>query len=194
MKKIYLASASPRRSKILSDAGFEFSVCPADINENISSPGASMLVRELSLLKAAEAAKSLRGTGYVIGADTVVAIGDKVLGKPLNKRHARLMLKLLSGRSHSVLTGVCVLDLKTGAAIAKCEESEVYFKKLTNRDIREYVDTNEPMDKAGSYAIQEKGGAFVESFSGNFDNIIGFPMKTFNEILQEFENEKGETD
>ncbi len=194
MKKIYLASASPRRSKILSDAGFKFSVCPADINENISSPSASMLVRELSLLKAAEAAKSLRGRGLVIGADTVVAIGDKVLGKPLNKRHARLMLKLLSGRKHKVLTGVCVLDLKTGAAIAKCEESAVYFKKLTNREIREYVDTNEPMDKAGSYAIQEKGGAFVESVSGNFDNIIGFPMKTFNEILQEFENEKGETD
>ena len=110
MKKIVLASQSPRRKQLLSEAGYEFDIVVSDTDENISAPDGEMLVKELALLKACDVAKSIDYDAYVIGADTVVCINGRVLGKPKNKRHASLMLKLLSGRAHQVYTGVCVFD------------------------------------------------------------------------------------
>ena len=187
MKKIVLASQSPRRKQLLSEAGYEFDILVSDTDENISAPDGEMLVKELALLKACDVSKNVNYDAYVIGADTVVCINGRVLGKPKNKRHASLMLKLLSGRAHQVYTGVCVFDTKSGTAVSKCERSDVKFFNLTNKQIREYIETGEPMDKAGAYAIQGLGNKFVECYQGEFDNIIGLPMKTLESILNEFE-------
>lgn len=117
----------------------------------------------------------------------MVCIGNRVLGKPKTKRMAHLMLKLLSGKTHQVYTGVCVFDRKTAHMMCKYERSDVTFYNLTNKQIRSYVLSGEPMDKAGAYAIQEKGGAFVKEFCGNEDNIIGLPMNVLSDILKEME-------
>ena len=192
MKKIILASQSPRRKQLLSQAGYEFEVYQTDADENITAPNAQMLVKELALIKAAAAAKELEGDYYIIGADTVVCIGERILGKPKNKRQARLMLKLLSGKKHQVYTGVCVFETKSCTAISKCERSDVEFYPLKNKDIRDYVKSGEPMDKAGAYAIQENGRKFVKKTEGEFDNIVGLPLKTLKSILTEFEEDNQE--
>ncbi len=189
MKKIVLASQSPRRRQLLSQAGYEFDILVSDTDENISAPDGEMLVKELALIKACDVAKSINYDAYVIGADTVVCINGRVLGKPKNKRHASLMLKLLSGKTHQVYTGVCVFDAESGNAVSKCERSDVKFFKLTNNQIREYIKSGEPMDKAGAYAIQGLGNKFVESYCGEFDNIIGLPMKTLESVLDDFESD-----
>ena len=186
-KKLILASQSPRRKKILSDAGYEFDIVVSDADEDISISDAPLLVKELAMIKACETAKKVQGDCFIIGADTVVCINGRILGKPKNKRHARLMLKLLSGRTHQVYTGVCVADRKSGAAISRCEKSEVGFRKLKNIEIAEYVAGGEPMDKAGAYAIQGGAGKFVSYVKGNFDNIIGLPVNLLENILLEMQ-------
>ena len=189
MRKIVLASSSPRRKQLLCDAGYEFEVLKTDADENISVSDPKMLVQELAIIKACARVKKAEKDCYVIGADTVVCIGNKILGKPKTKRHARLMLKLLSGRRHFVYTGVCVFDSDNARMICKYEESSVVFKKLSNKQIRKYVDTNEPMDKAGAYAIQGLANEFVREVKGEFDNIVGLPMKTLSDILKTLDEE-----
>lgn len=186
-KKLILASQSPRRKKILSDAGYEFDIVVSDADEDIRICDAPLLVKELAMIKACEVAKMVHGDCFIIGADTVVCINGRILGKPKNKRHARLMLKLLSGRTHQVYTGVCVADRKSGMVISKCEKSEVGFRKLTNSEIFEYVAGGEPMDKAGAYAIQGDASKFVSYVEGNFDNIIGLPVNLLENILREMQ-------
>lgn len=190
--KIVLASKSPRRKQILKNAGYSFEVFVSDADEDLEIKDATLLVRELAMLKACDVARGVSGDRYIVGADTVVCIDGRILGKPKNTRQARLMLKLLSGRTHQVYTGVCVVEKKSGALICKCERSDVTFRKLTSSEISEYVKTSEPMDKAGAYAIQGLAGAFVDKVSGNFDNIVGFPMKLFEEILGELVEDKNE--
>ena len=188
MKKILLASSSPRRKLLLDEAGYDFDIIKSDADENIDVSEPSLLVRELAVIKACGGAKNASGDCYVIGADTVVCIGKRILGKPKTKRQARLMLKLLSGRRHFVYTGVCVFDTGDARMICKYDRSEVNFKNLTNKQIRDYVDTGEPMDKAGAYAIQGGAGLFVKNITGEMDNIIGLPMKTLSDIFAELED------
>ncbi len=184
MKKIILASASPRRRELLMKAGFKFDVVVSDCDENIDTKDASLLVSEFALLKASAVAKSTDEDALVIGADTVVSIGGQILGKPDDWRDAKRMLMRLSGRAHQVYTGVCVIDTKTHKAVCKSERSDVIFKRLTKHQIRRYIATREPMDKAGAYAIQGKARDFVRGCIGSYDNVVGLPVKVVKEIIK----------
>ena len=182
-KKIILASASPRRQMLLSGAGVPFEVCVSAAEEStcaVWSPQKS--VRELAKRKATEVAANYPNA-YVIGADTLVSCDGEVLGKPIDAADARAMLRRLSGRTHHVQTGVCVI-LPNGVKLTFCEVSAVTFRTLTEAEICAYVATKEPLDKAGAYAIQGKGRDLVEKFTGDYANIIGLPVDRLVMILQ----------
>ncbi len=185
MKKLILASASPRRREILAAAGYTFDIQVADVDENISVTDPALLVRELALLKAAAVAKSVNEDAYVIGSDTVVSFNGEIMGKPANAADAKRMLSLLSGNTHQVLTGVCIVDAKDGSAVSRSDVTHVTFKKLSEAEIETYIASGEPMDKAGAYAIQGIGGALVARTEGDLNNVIGFPLWLFEEMLKE---------
>ena len=187
--KIILASASPRRAEVLSDAGIRFAALSTDIDET-RSPGepADAMVRRLAAVKARAAAALLGGAAeplIVIGADTVVEIEGDVLGKPNSAASARVMLERLAGKSHHVLTGVAILRLPDGAARVEVESTKIRFAPLTTAEIDEYIDTGEPLDKAGAYGIQGYGGRFVERIEGCYFNVVGLPLARVYRILKE---------
>lgn len=192
MKKIILASASPRRQEILKNIGLQFEILVSDADESKIDKNAvpvSIYVQELAMLKALAVAKKLKNkNALIIAADTVVYLDGKILGKPKDESDAKNMLKALSGRCHSVFTGVCVMDAKTLKSVCANEETKVYFKELSEERIDDYVRTKEPMDKAGAYAVQGLGGMLVEKTEGDFLNVIGLPAKKLFDILEkEFE-------
>jgi len=181
---IVLASASPRRSEMMSLAGIAFVVVPADICEDaLSGETPEAHVLRLSREKASAVAAASTGR-FFIGADTVVVLDGVILGKPSDGADARRMLTSLSGRSHQVITGFAVLDARLGTLINNSVTTEVSFKPLTENEISRYVASGCPMDKAGAYAIQ--GGAlhFVRSISGSYTNVVGLPMTELYEALQ----------
>jgi len=181
---IILASKSPRRIELLTAAGFAFSVIPATGEEVIpdnASPREA--VRALALQKAREVAAA-HVSDIVIGADTVVAIDGRILGKPRDKADAGAMLRTLSGRVHEVYTGVAVIADK--AALAFSERTEVEFYRLSEREINSYIDTGEPFDKAGAYGIQGKGMTLVRRISGDFYNVMGLPVGRLTRVLRCF--------
>jgi septum formation protein len=187
--KIILASASPRRAEVLSDAGIRFTALPTEIDET-RRPGeaAEDMVRRLAEAKARAAANLLGAVAepvIVIGADTVVEIDGDVLGKPNSPASARAMLSRLAGTRHQVLTGVAFLRLPDGAARVEAECTNVYFAPLTAGEIDEYIATHEPLDKAGAYGIQGYGGRFVERIEGCYFNVVGLPLARVYRILRE---------
>ena len=189
MKKIILASASPRRRELLTQAGFEFDVVVSDADENINAYNASLMVRELALLKAGDVAKKVEKNSLVIGADTVVCIYGEILGKPKDENDAERMLNLLSGRAHQVYTGVSlIIKEETGECkvIAFAECSEVSVDAMTDRQIEEYLDTKEGEDKAGSYAVQGIFAAHIKGIRGDYFNIVGLPVAGIYKRLYEF--------
>lgn len=177
---IILASKSPRRKELLSVITKNFVIKTADVDETLPegiSP--DMAVEYLSKIKA-EPFKNNKDT--VIGADTVVAIDGKILGKPKDKADAYEMLSLLSGREHSVFTGITVI---IGEKSVTCSvETKVKFFQLTHKEIWDYIETGEPMDKAGAYGIQGKGALLVEEIHGDYFNVVGLPISTLNKILE----------
>lgn len=177
---LILASNSPRRKELLGMLGYEFIVLPSDCDESTSIENPKKLVKELSYRKAFAVKRDNNDT--VIGSDTVVAIGKKILGKPKNKADAYNMLKLLSGKTHTVYTGVTVLNDKQ--AITDCISCRVTFKKMTDKEIKAYIETNEPMDKAGAYGIQCRGSAFVKAVRGDYFAVVGFPCCYIDTILK----------
>lgn len=180
LPKIILASQSPRRKELLERCGVPFTVYVTDTDESISEPLAPQdTVRELSRRKAAAAAAQFaHERALIIAADTVVALEEEIFGKPADAEDAFRMLRRLSGRGHSVWTGVS-LALQEGEG-ARCHsfacETTVHFKDLTEEEIRRYIQTGEPFDKAGSYAIQGLASAFVTKIEGDFDNVVGLPV------------------
>ncbi len=185
MKRIVLASASPRRREILSGAGYSFDIQIADIDENLGVTDPELLVRELALLKAAASAKNVCGDALVVGADTVVSLDGEIMGKPENRADAKRMLTALSGKVHQVYTGVCVLDARSGSATSRSDVTHVTFRDLTEAEIDEYIATGEPDDKAGAYAIQGIGAKLVAALDGDLNNVIGFPLWLFEEMINE---------
>ncbi|MBQ3180088.1 MAG: septum formation protein Maf [Firmicutes bacterium] len=175
-----LASGSPRRLDILQAAGIKPEVCPVDAEELQDGLPPCELVRQNALLKAQAAAELYPGR-VILAADTLVALGDMPLGKPQDEADACRMLRLLSGRTHSVFTGVAVWA--DGELRADVAESRVTFRILTDGEIAEYVAGGEPMDKAGAYAVQGVGAALVSGIEGDFDNIVGLPMALVRELL-----------
>lgn len=144
------------------------------------------LAKKLSLGKASDVADSQEGA-VVIGADTFIAFEGKVLGKPINENDAKEMLKRMSGKSHSVITGFTIIDTDSKQTLSHAVETKVYFKKLTNEEIDSYVSTGEPLDKAGSYAIQGLGAILVEKIEGDYFNVMGLPLNSLVEKLKEFD-------
>ncbi len=169
---IILASKSPRRKELLSMCGFEFEIKPAEADEtlpeNISPKEA---VEYLSQIKA-EAIND--NENIIIGADTVVALGNEIMGKPKDEEDAFLMLSKLSGKIHSVYTGVTII--KKDERITFSSETKVEFYPLTEQEIRDYISTKEPMDKAGAYGIQGLGGLLIKSVEGDYNNVVGLPV------------------
>ncbi len=189
MKKIILASASPRRREILTKLGFSFEVIVSDADESKidkNSIPVEIYVQELALIKAMAVAKNLKDkNALIISADTVVYLDGEILGKPKDEADACEMLSRLSGREHSVFSGVCVMDAKTLKSACGTEKTKVFFKELTKEKIEDYIGTGEPMDKAGAYAVQGLGALFTEKICGDFFNVIGLPVKKLAEILEE---------
>ena len=178
--RLLLASGSPRRLDILRAAGIEPEVCPVDAQELQDGLPPCELVRQNALLKALAAAGLYPGR-VILAADTLVALGDMPLGKPQDEADACRMLRMLSGRTHSVFTGVAVWA--DGVMRDGVDESRVSFRQLSDEEIAEYVACGEPMDKAGAYAVQGIGAALVSGIEGAFDNIVGLPMALVRELL-----------
>ncbi len=199
MGQIILASASPRRKELLEQIGLEFEICPAKGEEIISKSRPEEVVMELSAQKAKEVASMVKAyeSGHeelmtpqdilVIGADTIVACDELILGKPVDEADARRMLALLSGRKHAVYTGVTFVFLdQNGRAGAYTfyEKTVVTMKQLTETEIERYVATGEPMDKAGAYGIQGKCAVYIEGIEGDYNNVVGLPVARIYKELQ----------
>ena len=184
--EIVLASGSPRRRELLADIVPEFTVCPAQGEEPALCEQPEKLVRLLAERKAEEVLIRMP-EAIVIGADTVVALGNRIFGKPASDDRAREMLRALSGREHSVLTGVCVR--MRGFCESWTEESFVKFSPLSEEFIESYLRTGIPADKAGAYGIQCNPSP-VESFRGDYDNIVGLPRKRLARVLLKLQGDE----
>lgn len=189
--KWILASASPRRKELLAELISDFEIIPAKGEETLDparSYTPAELVKALAEQKAEEVALLPQAKGKaVLGADTVVAYGGEILGKPKTEEDARRMLLMLSGKAHEVYTGVCVL-YPDGSAYTKTVEAvctRVYFNALTNEQITAYIQSGSPMDKAGAYGIQD--GGLVERIEGSFSNVVGLPIEACKEIIERLE-------
>ncbi|MEE1042686.1 MAG: Maf family protein [Clostridia bacterium] len=182
--KIILASASPRRKSLMDVLGLDYEIKISDCEEVIDkNSDVKDIVMSLSLQKACDVAKKCNGNYLVIGADTVVAYENEILGKPKDKNDAVRMLKILSGNTHSVYTGFTIVNTKDDTIITDYEKSDVKFRELTEDEIIEYVNTNDTMDKAGSYSIQGTASSFVEFLDGDYNNVVGLPIYKLSKYL-----------
>lgn len=184
-----LASASPRRKELLGIFGVDFEVVESDFDESTlkyDGENSGLYVRELALLKANSVAAKIKGRGeaLIIAADTVVCAQNKILGKPQNKADAFKMLKMLSGTVHEVRTGVCVYRLSDAMSVSADAVTRVKFKELTDDKINAYINTGEPMDKAGSYGIQGIGSVLIDEIHGDYFNVVGLPLSLLADILE----------
>jgi len=184
---LILASGSPRRRDLLTQAGIPFEAIPADIAE-VARPGEEPrdLVERLAREKALAVIGRLAGPArrIVLGSDTVVVLGHDVLGKPRDPEHAVSLLRRLAGRAHHVLTGVAVVESDTGHARVVSVESRVHMREADEAELRAYVSTGEPLDKAGAYAFQGAGRRFVERVEGSETNVIGLPLEETLALLR----------
>lgn len=185
--QIYLASKSPRRRKLLTQIGINFKSFSVDLNEEIfdgEHPADS--VKRLALHKSNAAIQKLK-SGIVITADTIVVLDKVIIGKPKNEKDAFEILSKLSGKTHSVYTGFAICNISTGKKIVDYEKTKVTFRILLPDEIKSYIKTGSPMDKAGAYGIQDDFGAvFVEKINGCYYNVVGLPLSKFYKRLMEF--------
>jgi septum formation protein len=180
---LILASQSPRRKYLLEQAGLTFRVMPSCIDESkrpLSAP--DNYVQSLAIAKAEEVARS-HPESWVLGADTIVAVDGRMLGKPKSARDARTMLRRLSGKTHQVFTGFCLCRQCSDQQFADTVRTDVTFKTLTESEIDWYIHTGEPFDKAGAYAIQGLGTFLVRRINGSYTNVVGLPVCEVVEIL-----------
>lgn len=184
--KLVLASKSPRRSEILKNAGYDFEIRVADADETI--PDGTKPEDAVVFLAARKAMAVNRAEDEtVLGADTIVVLDDRILGKPKDREDAYNMLKSLSGRVHSVFTGVCIIE--NGKSMTFAEETQVEFLPLSDEDIYKYIDTNDCYDKAGAYGIQGYASKFIRRISGDYFNVVGLPISAvFEKFLQKRKN------
>ncbi len=183
---LVLASASPRRREILTAGGISHVVRPADIDESVfSGIEPKLMVQLLAAGKAAAAAEN--ADEWLLGADTVVTLDGKVLGKPKDEAEAVEMLTMLSGKTHFVYTGIALICARDGRMKTHCEETSVTFRNLSEAEICAYVATGEPMDKAGAYGIQGKGGALVAKTEGDFQNVVGLPLAAVKRLFADMQ-------
>ena len=181
-EKVILASGSPRRRELLGQMGVQFEIDVPDVDESVSGTPDKMVA--LLAERKARAVAQKYESGLIVAADTLVALDDQALGKPQDDADAKRMLRALSGRTHDVYTGVCVMDAASGEAAVCAERTGVVFRELTDEEINAYVATGEPRDKAGAYAIQGGAGAFVTGYEGSRTNVIGLPVERLEEMLR----------
>lgn len=183
---LVLASASPRRQELLQRAGISFSVQPAGIAETLLPDEAPRPFAERLAQEKAAAVLAQRPKDVVLGADTIVVVDDEVMGKPKDAHDAIRMLRMLSGRSHQVITGVCLAGAVPHDFVdARSETTTVTMSELTDEDIRVYVQTEEPMDKAGAYAIQGRASRWITRIEGDYFNVVGLPVTLVCRMLRE---------
>ena len=183
-RKLVLASASPRRAKVLTQCGIEFVISPVEVGERISDGSSpSGHVVRWSKAKALAATEKWK-TGVVLGADTVVFCGERILGKPINRRDAQRLLAMLSGRTHTVYTGMTLIAMPQRVAAYGWCTTRVKFHRMTRREIDAYIATGEPLDKAGAYGIQEGGRRLVAGIDGPLDNVVGLPVGRLTQLIE----------
>ena len=182
--RLILASASPRRSALLSQIGLTFEIFPSEIEEPLPNKNLSpeKVTQKLAKLKARVVAKRYT-EGVVIGADTLVVFKKTLLGKPKNREDAKSMLSRLSGKTHRVITGVALIDVKNKTETTWSEVTKVCFRELCADEIDNYIESGEAKDKAGAYGIQGRGAAFVKRIDGCYFNVVGLPLASFVEKL-----------
>ena len=200
MGQIILASASPRRKELLEQIGISFEICPAKGEERITKSVPHEVVEELASQKAVEVASMVRtyeethqelvtpSDLMVIGADTIVSCGGQILGKPKDEHDASRMLKLLSGGTHQVYTGVSIVLLDASGKAGQVtfhEKTDVTMRAMSEEEIRRYVATGEPMDKAGAYGIQGHGALLIEGIEGDYYSVMGLPVAPLYTILRD---------
>ncbi|MFW6237726.1 MAG: Maf family protein [Halanaerobiales bacterium] len=184
--KMVLASASPRRKELLERLGLNFTTVPAGIEEEkFFDYRPEEMVKELARAKAEKISGLVEET-IIIAADTVVVYEERVLGKPGDRQEAREMLKQIQGDRHTVMTGLAVLSTDREEVYSICDSTEVYMKKVDVEEIEAYVNTGEPMDKAGSYGIQGLGGIFVDKIIGSYFTVMGLPVHRLDDLLKKF--------
>ncbi|MGL4946427.1 MAG: Maf family protein [Cetobacterium sp.] len=177
-----LASKSPRRKEILQQLGFQLIIKTKDIEEVSDKVKIIDQIKDISMKKVIAVAVENQNE-YVVGADTVVVVEGVVFGKPKSKEEAKNMLKILSAKAHKVITAYTFVNLEKNINVTECVESIVYFKSISDEEIKWYVESGEPMDKAGSYGIQGLGAIFVDKIDGDFFAIMGFPINHFIKTL-----------
>lgn len=188
MHKLILASSSPRRKQILQDRGYEFRAFPLEVSEILDKNlNISDQISDCARQKAVAALDSLKLPKIqdilILSADTMVVLAGQVLGKPKNKAQACEVLASLSRKTHQVITGFCLVDVKTERLILGHETTQVEFRKLTENEISDYVKSGEPMDKAGSYSIQGEAKKFVKEIQGSYLNVVGLPIEKIEQAI-----------
>ncbi|MFZ6014973.1 MAG: Maf family protein [Patescibacteria group bacterium] len=184
MKKVILASSSPRRKEMLNALGIANEAIPADIDETPrKGETTKVMVKRLSYEKAKKIAEQ-NPKRLVIASDTALDFKGKILGKPRNKKHAKEILQLLQGKKHLIYTGICLMQ--GDKSLTAVEETKVYFRPMTKKEIDWYVGTGEPMDKAGAYGIQAYGGLFVKKIEGSYSAVRGLPIEKLVDLLKKF--------
>ena len=186
--RIILASGSPRRKELFEQIGVKFEIKTSEKEEIITSSNPKDVVKELSFMKAQDVAEGIEGPAIVIGADTVVAYDGKILGKPKDKEDAVRMISSFAGDEHFVYTGVCILIKEADGSVREisfAEGTKVFVYGMTEQEILNYVESKEPMDKAGAYAIQGRFAPYIKEIEGDYYNIVGFPIAGIYQRLKE---------
>lgn len=189
MTQLILASSSPRRKELLEQLSLSFEVVTSSVDESlIELTEPEQLVMELALRKARSVAATSFSSAVIIGADTVVSIDGKILGKPKDKEHAVQMLQQLSNRKHQVFTGISLVEVRTGQIrqiLSNFQKTDVWMRTLSEQDISWYVETGEPMDKAGSYGIQAFGACLVDRIDGCYFNVVGLSLSLLKKMFRQ---------
>jgi septum formation protein len=187
-RELILASSSPRRQVILKEMGLDYTVVPPEVDESMPfAAGPEEAVLQVAQRKAEAVGNKLTGSEIVLAADTIVVRDRDILGKPRDREHAREILASLSGRSHQVITAVAIWDRMTGRRLSACEQTEIRMREVSPEEIDAYVETGEPDDKAGAYAIQGGAGAFINGVNGSSSNVVGLPAEMTHALLESLE-------
>lgn len=192
--KYVLASSSPRRRELIKNLGLPFEICPSDAEETLKEGlGFGETVMRLSRLKAKDVYEKYykeENSVFILGADTIVVLDNNILGKPKDKEDAFRMLRSLRGRSHTVYTGMCLI-IKKGEkedkvkSVSLFDKTQVYMANITDKEIISYIESGEPMDKAGSYGIQKRGSLFIERIEGNYNTVVGLNTSRLYRAMKE---------
>jgi septum formation protein len=185
-RNIILASSSPRRKELLEKIGLKFTADAADFAEDLNAETDPEGLAELLSIGKAMAVAKKYPDAIIIAADTFGVLRGKIIGKPHDRSQAQKMIQTLSGRSHRVITGFTVFDVINNKRVTRTIETRVYLKKLNAEEIENYVNSGEPLDKAGAYAIQGLGAVIVEKIAGDYYNVMGLPLCALTEVLKEF--------